>query len=73
MAKGRTSSLPGLEGPKVLELTLVERLYVQRAIAGLLASLERSRAKELPGTEIYDLRGRELEAVTAISRRLQSS
>lgn len=50
--------------------SLVEKLYVQKALELLRASLKRSVANEIPGSEISILRFKEIQALDALMARL---
>lgn len=64
-----TSAPTGSETVTV-ELTLVERLYVKRSLELLAASLRRSRKNEVDGSEIWHLRGREIDAVSRVQGKV---
>lgn len=53
-----------------IALDILERGYIKKALATLIKVVERSRAKEIPGTEIFQLRDREIAALTDIARKL---
>jgi len=54
----------------VLEGSVVEKLYVQKAVQLLRASLKRSVANEVPGSEISVLRNKEIQSLDALITRL---
>lgn len=47
----------------VVELDVIERQWVEKALATLKASLVRSLAKEMAGSDIYRLRQVEIGAI----------
>lgn len=53
-----------------LEMSLVEKLYVQKALQMLKQSLKRSVANEVPGSEISALRGKEIQSLDSLINRL---
>lgn len=54
------------------EFSLVEKLWLSKAIAMQSKSLERSLSNELPGSEIYDLRKREIGALAVLTAKVDS-
>lgn len=50
---------------RTVELTLIQRLWVQKALELQVASLKRSLAKEPMGSEIYKLRSKEIVDLSA--------
>lgn len=64
MAGGdKVISVPGSD------LTSMERMWICTSLKTQFAVLQRSRNKENPGSEIFALRGRELEALSALITR----
>jgi len=58
--------------PKVsVELSSLERQWIVKSISSQRAMLIRSRQKELPGTDIWTLRGREIDALGDVARKFQ--
>lgn len=57
---------PSGDAETTITVSLVERLYVKRAMGMLAASLARSRKNEVDGSEIWHLRGREIDTVNKI-------
>lgn len=53
-----------------IEVSVFERQWLRKAVETQRGALIRSRAKELDGSEIWSLRGREIEALTALLSRL---
>lgn len=47
----------------------VEKLWIQRALIGERERLLRGRAKEIAGSDIWHLRGKELEFLNALIAR----
>lgn len=54
----------------VLNLTLLERLHMQKGIALYIKSMERSRNCELPGSDVYGMRTRDLAILRDLAARL---
>lgn len=52
-----------------LSLTAFERAWLRSSLISKRDMLIRSRAKELAGSEIWALRGREIEAIVALLAR----
>lgn len=52
-----------------VELTTMERAWIKKALELQRTALLRSRMKEVPGSEIWTLRGREVEALTGVIGR----
>lgn len=52
------------------DLQVLEVLWLRKALEALRVSLMRSRDKEIVGSEIYQLRSREVDAVMALSQKL---
>lgn len=52
------------------DLQVLEVLWLRKALDALRVSLMRSRDKEIVGSEIYQLRTREVDAVMALSQKL---
>lgn len=52
-----------------VEVTLVDRLWIRKALELQRAALVRARAKEMSGSEVWHLRGRELEGLNALLSR----
>lgn len=52
-----------------MELSAMERAWIQQSLQLQRASLIRSRGKEIAGAEIWTLRGREIEAISALLNR----
>lgn len=52
------------------DLQVLEVLWLRKALDALRVSLMRSRDKEIVGSEIYQLRSREVDAVMALSQKL---
>lgn len=72
------SEFPGVgasisEETKLVEFNHLERLYVSRALASYRASLVRSRNKEMVGSEVWRIRGNEIDRVADIVRKLESA
>lgn len=55
--------------PDIIVKDTVERLWIQRALIGERERLLRGRAKEVAGSEIWALRGKELEFLNALIAR----
>lgn len=55
---------------KSVELNLVDRLYVRRALELLQKSLQRSKANEVAGSEIWHIREKEIDGLSVLIRRL---
>lgn len=53
-----------------LELEGLERAWIARSIEVLKGTLIRSRAKEMPGSEIYELRSREISQLMALAEKV---
>lgn len=53
-----------------VELTTLERLYVQRSLDLLQASIRRSISKEMPGSEVTRIREGEIRTLIAIGSKL---
>lgn len=53
-----------------LDLTLIERLHVQKAMNLYLKSLERSRGNEVPGSDVYRFRTDDMVIVRALVNRV---
>lgn len=51
---------------RVFSLSLMDRNWVRRALETQRSVIIRSRGKEVPGSEIYELRSRELAQVNAV-------
>lgn len=48
------------------ELLPLEKQWIKKALKDLMATLQRARLKELDGSEIYQLRGKEIEQLQQI-------
>lgn len=57
-----------LDGAGSVALGPVDRAWVRRALEALRAQLVRARTKEMAGSEIYELRTREVNAVSSLLR-----
>lgn len=55
---------------RTLAMTLVERLYVQKALQVFYKSLERSRNNEMAASEVYQMRTKELAVVRDLMNRV---
>lgn len=53
-----------------LEVTPVERQWLHVAVGNQINMIRRSRSKEMFGSEIHNLRGRELEQLEVIRRKV---
>lgn len=53
-----------------LEISMMDKLWIKKSLRLQYDSVKRSLAKEMPGTEIYDLRQRELLALTNLIARI---
>lgn len=53
-----------------VELTLQDRLHVQKGMQLYLKSLERSRGNEVPGSDVYRFRTTDMEIVRAVLNRV---
>lgn len=62
-----------MDDSKVVQigLTQLDRAWIVKALASLRQSLIRSRAKEMPGSEIWALRARELDMLEVTSRKME--
>lgn len=69
MATSAQKSLVADADVSAVSLSHVERLYVQRAIDLLAASLERAAKKEMPGSEIQRIRTDEVNMLNALKVR----
>lgn len=47
----------------------IEKLYIQRALDGLIAGNERSVKKEIPGSDFVNMRNRETEMLRVLRNR----
>lgn len=56
--------------PVTLQLEGLERAWMARAIEVLRGVLVRSRAKEMPGSEIYELRTKEINALEELALKV---
>lgn len=65
-ATDKVVSVPGSD------LTAMERMWIVQALKTQFAVLQRSRNKENAGSEIWALRGRELEAINALIVRFNT-
>lgn len=54
-----------------VELDVTERQYVVLAISRLRQQVQRSRGKEVPGSEIWRLRGEEDLRLEALARKFE--
>lgn len=63
MAKENVIDVPGSD------LTAIERQWLQVCIRTQIAVLTRSRGKEMVGSEIHALRGRELDQLRVLLQR----
>lgn len=52
-----------------VQLSLIDKLWIQRALMQQRDSLQRSRNKEVAGSEIWTLRGKEIESLTQLMQR----
>lgn len=52
-----------------MELSAMERAWIQQSLQLQRASLIRSRGKEIAGGDIWTLRGKEVEALTSLLNR----
>lgn len=66
MASKELVSDPGF----TLYCSIMEKLWIKKALQLQHDSIKRSLNKEIPGTEIYDLRQRELISLVALMARL---
>lgn len=55
------------DGDKKVDLTLIDRLWLKKALALQSKSIERSLSNELPGSEVAELRRREIAALHALT------
>lgn len=55
---------------RTLELTLQDRLHVQKGMQQYLKSLERSRGNEVAGSDVYRFRTADMEIVRAVLNRV---
>lgn len=53
-----------------LELSLLECQWLRKAVQTQVAALVRARGKELDGSEIHVLRGREIESLNKLLLKL---
>lgn len=53
-----------------LELTAWDKLWIKKALETQRRVLERARSNEMPGSEIYVWRGKEIEALTTLIGRM---
>lgn len=51
---------------KPIDLEIMERAWIKKALEDKVKALSRNRANEIPGTEIYDLRTREIQYVNTL-------
>lgn len=56
-------------GP-VIQLDNLERQWVKKALETLKATLVRSRLKEMSGSDIHTLRGKEIETINNLIQRV---
>lgn len=56
-----------------VQLEGLERAWVARSIEVLRGTLVRSRAKEMVGSEIYELRTKEINALVALAAKLEAA
>lgn len=54
-----------------VELTPVERMWIVRCLASQRQMLSRARQKEMPGSDIWHLRGREIDDLGELARRFE--
>lgn len=52
------------------EFTTLERGYIKLGLEGLKMSLARTKTKEVPGSDIWNLRNKEIDIITNILVRL---
>ena len=57
------------EGFVQVDLSVVERLWVQKSLSGQVSILKRSLTKELPGSDIYVLRQKEIDFLNTLLSR----
>lgn len=63
--------LAGEQNPATtIELLPLERQWIAKAVITLRAQLARARSKELSGSEIYNLRGKEIQMLDSLYNRL---
>lgn len=53
-----------------VDLTALDRAYLKRGLASLEASIRRAMSKETPGSEIVELRRKELAFIAEAMRKL---
>jgi len=52
-----------------VSLDVVEKAWIGKALVVLRQTLIRSRSKEIVGTEIYTLRGKEIESLNVLVQK----
>lgn len=57
------------DAPKKLEFYLLESLWIKKALENQRQALIRSRTKEVAGSEVYTLRGKEIESLTQLIQK----
>lgn len=62
-------NLDNSNNKKQYEVDLEERLWIQQALQLQRDSLTRKRGQERAGSEIHDLRGREIDAVDRLKNK----
>lgn len=55
---------------RALSMNLVERLHVQKALQLYSKSVERSRANEVPGSDVYRFRTIDLDVIRGLLNRV---
>lgn len=65
-ATDKVVSVPGSD------LTALERQWILQSLRTQFSVLNRSRAKEITGSEIWSLRGREMDAVNSLIHRFSA-
>lgn len=53
-----------------LPVTLMEKQYLQKAVDSLRQQIVRSRAKELPGSDVYKFRTQDIAALDVLRNKL---
>lgn len=63
--------VPSVQGPdREVSFSLLERQHTHKAMAMYIKSLERSRANELHGSDIYRFRTQDIAIAEAVKQRL---
>lgn len=55
---------------RTLDMTLIERLHVQKALQLYVKSVERARNNEIAGSDVYRHRTQDIDAIRAILNRV---